>query len=486
MLGRVLQKGEFVVVNIKATKKDIIWNYVGTIVSLGSSFILVPILLLFLDANEYGLWNVFVSVGGITVLFDFGFNSVFSRNIAYCWSGCRTLKKDSVEQFEGDSEVDSNLLNKLIKACQLIYLSISLIAMIVLMSGGSAYIYYISESASLDNAIRAWLIYVLGVFFNLLYGYYDSALRGVGLVGEVNIARTIAKMVQLLLSVLLLLIGFGLTGVSIAYVCYGILFRIICKRKFYAYKSIGKLLKNARRPDRKDLLELFGTIWYSTWREGVVSVANYISGQVTTILCSFYLGLAETGRYGLAVQLSTAIGQIAVSFYSAHQPAMQQAYIKRDTLRVREMLSVGICIFEVLFPMGVIAIILVFLPIFQIIRPDAVISIPVMISVSAYQFIIMKRDCYAWYLAGTNRMVYYKSFIFSAVICVLISILLAEFFSLGIFGFVIAQIGSQLIYNAWHWQKIVDKELDLKLIIKWEIFVGSVKMRFAKKERNLI
>lgn len=82
---------------IQLNKKDVLWNYIGIIMNLGGNFLILPFLLFFLDDNYYGIWNVFVSLGGIVALFDFGFNTTFARNITFCWSGAKKLTKESVE-----------------------------------------------------------------------------------------------------------------------------------------------------------------------------------------------------------------------------------------------------------------------------------------------------------------------------------------------------------------------------------------------------
>ena len=66
-------------VRIKATKADVIWGYCGTILSMASGFILLPMLLFFLSGEELGLWYVFVAISNLTLLFEFGFNPAFSH-----------------------------------------------------------------------------------------------------------------------------------------------------------------------------------------------------------------------------------------------------------------------------------------------------------------------------------------------------------------------------------------------------------------------
>ena len=95
---------------IKISKNDVIWNYIGIVVSLAGNFVLVPFLIKFLSTDYYGLWNVFTSLGAISVLFDFGFNSMFARNIAYSWSGVDHLTKENVDLASENSQVNYCLL----------------------------------------------------------------------------------------------------------------------------------------------------------------------------------------------------------------------------------------------------------------------------------------------------------------------------------------------------------------------------------------
>ena len=62
---------------IKVSNKDIIWNYIGVIMTLGSNFLLLPFMMVYLDSNQLGLGYVSQSIGNIVVLFDFGFKETF-------------------------------------------------------------------------------------------------------------------------------------------------------------------------------------------------------------------------------------------------------------------------------------------------------------------------------------------------------------------------------------------------------------------------
>lgn len=447
---------------INISKNDIIWNYIGIIVSLMGNFLLIPFLLKFLSTDYYGLWNVFISLGAVSALFDFGFNSLFARNVAYSWSGVKNLSKENVVATDNDS-VNYPLLKKVIKTCQLIYLIISSVALLILVSIGTVYVSHVAKSISNNLVvIIAWELYAIGIFLDLLYGYYDAFLRGIGEIGADNKARVIAKLIQIVLTVVLLFLNFGIISTSIANIVYGLAFRELCKKRFYSYKNMKTRLNEVGAVPISDIFETFKIVWHNAWREGIVSIANYISNQVTTLLCSLYLGLAATAKFGLAVQFTSAVAQIATALLISYQPALQEAYAHRNKEVISAKLSMGVISYVILYPLGLIGLML-FIPVINIIKGSAILTIPLLFSVGFYQFILKFRDCYAWYLGSTNRVIYYKSFIFSSVLCTTLSVLFVGYWHLNISGFVYAQIISQLVFNVWYWPLYVHRELHLTL-----------------------
>ena len=447
---------------INISKNDIIWNYIGIIVSLMGNFLLIPFLLKFLSTDYYGLWNVFISLGAVSVLFDFGFNSLFARNIAYSWSGVKNLSKENVVATDNNG-VNYPLLKKVIKTCQLIYLIISSAALLVLVSIGTIYVSHVAKSISNNLVvIIAWELYAIGIFLDLLYGYYDAFLRGIGEIGADNKARVIAKLIQIVLTVVLLFLNFGIISTSIANIVYGLAFRELCKKRFYSYKNMKTRLNEVGAVPISDIFETFKIVWHNAWREGIVSIANYISNQVTTLLCSLYLGLAATAKFGLAVQFTSAVAQIATALLISYQPALQEAYAHRNKEVISAKLSMGVISYVILYPLGLIGLML-FIPVINIIKGSAILTISLLFSVGFYQFILKFRDCYAWYLGSTNRVIYYKSFIFSSVLCTTLSVLFVGYWHLNISGFVYAQIISQLVFNVWYWPLYVHRELHLTL-----------------------
>lgn len=474
--------------NIKLTKKDVVWNYIGIFMSMSSSFILLPFIVYYLDENMLGLWYVFLSIGGIVALFDFGFNPTLARNIAYCWNGALSLSKESSD-FKLNKEPNIKLLKTIIKTCKIIYLVISLIALVILLTIGSKYILYISSDIKGSSYKIAWIIYSIAVFCNLYYGYYITFLRGVGAILEVNKATVISKVSQLVISIVLLKLNLGIIAVSLAYLISGIVFRSISKRLFYNYEKIGQRLSNDSSIIRKEEIEdIFIKIWNNAWKDGLVSISAYITNQASTFICSMYLSLSETGIYSITLQLITAVVTVSGALYTAYQPTLQAAYINRDYEKSKKVMSMAMFSYYFIFWLGIIGIIIIS-PILSIIKPAFKLDLIIFILMAVYIFLLKNHSYYASYISNTNSVPYMKSFILSGIVGILLSIILIEMTDLGSIGLVIGQMIPQILYNNWIWPRKVLKSLNITLkdsiiIGKNEILNSVLISHKLKKYRN--
>lgn len=446
---------------IDLSKNDILWSYIGTILSMGANLLMLPFLMFYLDDDALGLWYIFASIGAIATLFDFGFGVTFARNVTYAWAGAKELKKEGV-QFASNSEPDYRLMKKVLFTCKIIYGIIAGVALFLLLTVGTRYVMYVSREVNGYTHIIAWIIYSIAVFLNLYYGYYASFLRGVGNVAQANKNTVWARLLQIILMIILLLLGFGLIGACAAYLAYGTLFRLLGKYYFYKYSGIGDNLRKVKgNPSRYEIKETFGIVWHNAWRDGAISLCNYCCNQVSTLICSAYLSLADTGIYSIGVQIASAIATIAGTLYNTYQPELQAAYIVKDEDKMRKTMSMIVVSFIYLFILGTIGFCIVGVPLLKLVKPSAVVSIPVLLGLCLYQFILKYRNCYTSYFSCTNRIIYVGGFTVSAVLCVGLSFIAIGPLNMGVWGLIIAQIISQALYNLWKWPLLAHKELNL-------------------------
>ncbi len=443
-------------------KKDVIWNYLGIFCRLGINLFIMPMILAYLTEDEIGLWYVFTSVGNIVVLFDFGFAATLARNVAYCWSGAKILKSVDVDFENNNQQPNLVLMNKVLLTCRMIYLVISLIAIIVLMTAGTFYMHYVTRGIMGKKYMLSWIIYSLGVFLNLYYGYFTSFLKGVGAIAENNKAIVISKILQIMSSYIFLNLNSGLLGLSMAFLISGIGLRISSKILFYRYENIGKRLETLHiKITIKELFENFKIIWHNAWRDGFVSLSNYMMTQITTLICSLKLSLSVTGQYGLCLQIITLLANISMSLYGTYQPAMQQYYIQNNKEKSKRVLSMTVVAYWIIYILGYVSIIIAGIPIINIIKPNYSIDIYLLSFMALYALLYNNHGLFASYISNTNRVPYVKAYSVSAIFCIMLSMFFLYQTPLGIWGLIIAEISVNLFYNNWKWPHMVLKELDI-------------------------
>ncbi len=448
---------------LKLSHKDYIWSYIGTIVSLGSNVVILPFALYFLTEEMYGLWGIFQSLASITILFDFGFSVTFARNINYCWCGATELKKQGCTYAEC-GEPNFLLMRRVMHTCQFVFLILSLAAVFLITIPGTFYIKYICRSLYGENYLLAWWLYAAAIFLNLYYCYYNAFLRGVGAILEANRVAVTAKVVQILLTILLLMKGFGIVGTGISFLAYGVIYRFLSKWEFERFHHIGRQLKKVQGfSSITDIKEIFEVIWYNASREGVVTISAYLSSQACTVIGGFFLPLNIMGTYSLANQLVTALANISLTLYTANQPVLQAAFVVQDKNRIQRTMSIIIFSYIVLFGAGMLVIIMIGLPVLNLVKPDVIPSIAVLSGVGFYQFILNYRNCYASYFSCSNRIIYARSYVFASLLCILLASILL-YAQWGVGGMIAAQIFSQIVYNAWHWPILAHGEMGLSIV----------------------
>jgi len=467
---------------MKLNSKDVIWSYIGTVLSMTSNLLMLPIIIYYLDEDMLGLWYVFTSLGAIATLFDCGFSITFSRNITYCWSGAKELRRENVS-FVDASEPNFVLMKRVIETCKSIYLIISATALAFLLLFGTLYIRRISSDIVEKKFYIAWVIYAVAIFLNLYYGYYAAFLRGVGAIKDANINTVVARSAQIVVTIVSLICGAGIIGVCSAYLVYGTLFRFLGKKKFYRYKNIGSYLNNITIVTTiKEKKELFFIVWHNAWRDGLISLTDYCCNQVSSIICSMYLSLSETGTYSLGIQLATAISMISGTLYTAYQPTLQEAYINEDKKKQKDTMALIIMTFVYIFILGTVGTAVVGLPVLKLIKPNSIVTVDVFVVLCIYQFLLRFRNCFTSFFSCTNRIPYVKSFVASACLCIILSYFSMGVLGLGIWGLIVAQIVSQMVFNVWYWPMKVLGEL--KINIAYIILEGTKQLKTIIK--NLV
>lgn len=446
---------------VKISRRDNIWNILGIALSMGANFIVLPFILMHLSDDDVAIYYIFLSLSSIATLFDFGFSPSIARNLNYAYSGASDLQKNGAY---GEKNEDPNfgLMKKIIITCKILYFAIGLVALIIGSSAGTFYVYKITSASFTDNYLYPWLIYLVAIFLNIVFSYYNVFLRGVGAVTKINIATIISRVVQVSICILLLYLNMGLLGVAIAYLLYGFLFRMISSILFNKHNNIGKILKNEKdKYAKSDFFAIMSKMWPNAWKDGLVTLSNYLVNQAVILIAPLFLSLTLTGIFSLATQLITAVATIASAVLNAYQPQLQSAFVNDDKDSQKRTLSLCIVAYFLLYAIVLVGLIFAGLPIIKLIKPSYEMDYLVLLSIGATLFILYYRNLFCSYISCTNRLMYYKGFLVSSVLCVASAYLLLRFTNLGIYALILSQLGSQLVFNAWYWPIKVHRELEL-------------------------
>lgn len=450
-------------IKIQTRSKDIIWNYIGTIVSMSSGFVLLPFLMHFLSGNELGLWYIYIAIANLAMLFEFGFNPTFARNIVYVVSGARKLVSVGRSALTEAAGINWHLLNVVIRASQIIYSFIAVVVLIILSTFGTFYVSFITADEQIVHRWISWVIFCLAIFLNLYFLYSITLLRGYGDIAGENKAKTFAKISQLLVTVILLLFGFGLLGAAIGYLCNAIIMRILT----FIFLSSQHEIKYGRACDSKkitfdEIFDVLKSVAHLAWRDGFVQIAFYVSTQAMSILCSFFLSLSETGTYSILLQLVTALYNFATAYPKSFFPAIQSAYAEDNIKRQREISSKGIVAYWILFICGSIGTMFVILPILPLIRSGTTVDYGLYIGLCFYLGLVQQHSIFCNFIISMNEIPYMCGYVVAAVSGIFLTYFFCGFIHLGVWGIVFGQAIPQLVYNNWKWPVYYCKKISIK------------------------
>lgn len=445
---------------IKASKKDVVWNYIGTIVSISSNFILIPLLLVFLSNEQIGLWYVFVAIAGFAQLLEFGFTSTLSRNILYCLSGKKKLSKIGLASDDNSGMVDWHLFNVVLKTSKIIYAVIGFLGLLLSSIFGTVYIASITRHFSIEWSFFSWLIFDFSIFTNLYFLYCLTFLRGIGDIAGENKSKTIARAGQIVFTGFFLVVGWQLLAAALGYLLYSVLLLFFASKAFHKHVDIESGISfDEKRISKDEVMNTLKTVSFVASRDGLVSVAWYGATQAMTLLCSAFLGLSEAGTYSIMIQFTNGIYNIASAYMRSFFPAFQSAYVRGDVDSQRSIVARGLSCYIAMFILGTICVIVI-LPFLSLFKPSFICDPALYLGLSVYMFLLNQHSLFCNVIVNMNEIPYFKAYLISTLAGLILSCIFCAYFKFGAWGLILGQMIPQLAYNNWHWPLYVMKKID--------------------------
>ena len=441
---------------ITVSKRDVIWNYVGTITSMSSNFLLIPLLLVFLSTEQVGLWYVFIAISGFSNLLEFGFTATLARNILYVLSGARRLTREGCDYSSVKGGVDWHLMRAVLQTSKTIYAIMGIIALTLSATLGTAYVFGVTGGFSVEGSLPSWCVFVVAIFTNLYFLYCLTFLRGVGDVAGENKAKTLARLLQLVLTALLLIAGLKLLAAAAGFLVYSMFLRVIANSEFRKHREVQEGIRSDEVPVTKgEMRSVLGTVSFVAWRDGVVSLAWYGATQATSLLSSAFLGLEQTATYSVMLQFATAIYNLSSTYMRSCFPTFQAAHVSGDKTSQRRLLDRGMSCYVVMYVVGTILAAFVALPILTLFKDDFICDQVLFFGIAFYYFLLNQHSLFCNIIVSMNEIPYFKAYLVSTVAGIAFSCILCGPLGMGAWGLVLGQAVPQLLYNNWRWPKYV-------------------------------
>jgi O-antigen/teichoic acid export membrane protein len=466
-------------VAVKTSKTDVIWNYAGTLFGMGSSFLLLPVLMFFLQPEFLSLWYIFLSLATLVNLLNAGLGPSLSRNVMYAWGGARRLYSQGVSDSHGDKP-NYPLLFLVFDASRLFHLLIACVALALMATAGSLYVVYIARDIDASLYLPAWIVFCLAIFLNLYYDYFSVFLRGIGRITEYNKYLIASKVVDIGIASIMLCLGFGLLSVAVSYFVSGLVIRILSKRKLDRITSGGK---PSTRNSFGDIKKVFFVLWPNCWRDWLVAVADAITTSATTVVCSLFLSLSDAGIYALCLQFATAIAKASDSILFAYQPQIANDYVCQRYKGCFNALAFCMVVYALLFLVGSLVTVCVLIPILQLIGTGYQFDLFTMLLLLLYQFLLNRYKLYAAIIAITNDLSYWLSFIVSGVVGLALSVIFLYVAGSSTAALILPQLAIQCCYNVWKWPMVARKKLvpEASLIMEVRTGIGGLVSMLQRK-----
>lgn len=164
-------------------------SYLGQLTNVGVGILMLPLLLAFLSADEFLLWSLFTSIGGVFLQLETAIQSIFVRSIAARSHGSAFLFEESIQN------------------ARRTYRFFAVIAYIALIGGGGLYFASIALTDNMAQWPLQWLLFSTTYFVNFLFGYNNCVLIAAERTTQFNVNNMISRLINLALMAILFVNG---------------------------------------------------------------------------------------------------------------------------------------------------------------------------------------------------------------------------------------------------------------------------------------
>ncbi|MFI3296958.1 MAG: O-unit flippase-like protein [bacterium] len=441
-------------------RKDLVWSLLATFFKIGAGVLLFPLILKALPSEAVGIWTIFTSITTIVLLFDFGFNVSFARNISYIFSGVQGLKKLGFESVKDANiaEIDASLLKNTIRAMHHFYSRMAIALFVVFITLGSYYIYTVAQDYQGDKieVYISWLVVCLVSCYNLYTQYFESLLNGQGLVKRANQIVLIGNVLYITLASVLILFDFGLLAVVSSQALSVIVVRILSYRSFFTPQLRAKL-SDAQEGDYMQVLKAISP---NAVKMGLTTLGGFIITRASVFIGSLYVSLEEMASYGITLQLVIVICSISTIYSRVYMPKVFQWRVENNMQAIKRTFYISTAILISVFVGSGLVIALCGNWALSLMSSNTyLVSNIIFIMIMLQYGLETNHANAAQFIMSKNEVPFFKASLWSAAATLVLLIIFVVILRWGLWGMVLAPTLAQLVYQNWKWPLVVIKEL---------------------------
>ncbi|MBW4330266.1 hypothetical protein KY084_05195 [Stakelama sp. CBK3Z-3] len=421
----------------------------------GSALLLLPMLFTRLSSEEIGIWYLFITIQGLVLIADFGFQPTFARNIALAHSGASDLHTEGISEAVHD-EPNWGLLNELLLVARRIYFGLAALLFLILATFGLWYVSSIAAKSGLDVGYvsRSWLIFSFGACLGIYFQWISPLLIGTDRVQTNYIYLIIARGGFALTGIIALYFGGRLTALAVALVGADLLGRLS------VYPVVRSILSRLHgfTISPGAFRHLFARVWPNASRQGIVGIASFLILRYSSFVVATFFGLEMMASYGVSLQLMSALQQIALLPITILLPQLVAAQVRRDRQTLRRRWYNSMVAYALLYCAGGLVLVIAGGPIISAIGANvAPLPRSLLLLLCVTMGLEGNHTLAASIIVSGNRVPFTVPAVVSGI-AVAVLATSAAWAGLGVAGVLFAQGLVQLAYNNWKWPLLVYRE----------------------------
>jgi O-antigen/teichoic acid export membrane protein len=432
----------------RVVKSAVAWAFLNTLLRVGMSIFVLPLILRKMPSEQLGLWYVFGTIGGLASLLDLGFEPTITRMASYAWSGASRFIAFGVHKEEEESQAGNGpnrlLLSDLVATLRAYYFWVGVAILLLLSFGGGVWVWKMTATLpSSANMRMAWLVYAAGCSLNFITGRWPALVTGLGAVKEGQRMSLLCFLVYYVLAVGGLMTGFGIWALVLGFLGMGFVARTVGKRIFLNISALPGGLP-AGRLHR----EIFAAIWPNAWRMGLVSLGSFMITRSNTLICSAFLGLQTTASYGISLQLMATLVGVSSIWVTVRMPQINQLRVKGLNNDIATIFASRMRLTLLCYVAGALVTLFFGPVILKLIGSKTTLISPGLFAVLAFiQLLEMHHSLYAGLVLSENRNPFLKQTLISGALIVIAGVVLTPRY--GLWGMVLSTGIVQACYNNW-------------------------------------